>query len=190
MAKLVAIYKGVGAVLLENTETLAGKTLEELKEVCRNTIAGFTARLDAKLWYFRLHYSGDFFSKDYSQAWADVIKEFPDVKFWVYTRSFVGETNFIEPLLGIPNLSLYLSADPVNQDEALALYNKYSGEYNNIGLSWLGPNAPNKEELRWVTCPETSNKIKGDETKGACAKCRLCIDNYKIRIKNIQFNIH
>jgi len=37
---------------------------------------------------FRIHWDGDFFSTDYAEAWAQVIRSNSDVQFWAYTRSF------------------------------------------------------------------------------------------------------
>lgn len=34
----------------------------------------------------RIHDAGDFFSTQYVDMWADIIKHFPDVKFWTYTK--------------------------------------------------------------------------------------------------------
>lgn len=190
MAKITAIYKQVGVVLADNTASLQGKTIEEMTDVCRATIQEFIRKNGNELLYFRLHYSGDFFSVEYAQAWATVIKEFPDVKFWVYTRSFREDFNCVHALLGIPNLTLFLSCDPSNYEAAFTLYDQLKDTHNNLGLAWLGDNAPDKEHFRWVTCPEVSGKVKNTKDAGACSKCRLCVDNYKIRVKNIHFPIH
>jgi hypothetical protein len=187
MAKITAIYKNVGVVLEENTKTLIGKSVEEMKVVCRDTIKAFIQKSKNKDLYFRLHYSGDFFSQEYAQAWADVIMEYPEVMFWAYTRSY----DFIEPLLKAKNMSLYLSCDPVNYKKAKKIYDKLKDTYVNLGLAWLGEEAPKLIGFeRFIFCPETTGKIKSTKEAGACSKCRLCIDNYKNRIKNIAFKIH
>jgi hypothetical protein len=132
-----------------------------------------------------LHYSGDFFSEDYTKAWAKVIAEFPNVRFWVYTRSAA----YVEHLLGLKNLTVFLSCDAVNFNTMLEIYNKHKDTYANLAMAWLGRDAPDPKTYRWVKCPEITGKVKnGDE--GACSKCRLCIDNYKIRVKNIEFPYH
>lgn len=38
--------------------------------------------------YFRIHDAGDFFSPRYLQAWIDVAKRIPNVKFWAPTRAW------------------------------------------------------------------------------------------------------
>ena len=183
MAKVTQIYKAVAHTLQVNTDMVRGKSYDEMVTVIRATIKSFTEKnLEAK-WYFRLHYSGDFFSEDYAKAWAQVIGEFPRVKFWVYTRSF----NVVPYLIDRTNITVYLSIDPVNMDEGSRLYEKYI-ERANLGLAWLGNEKPAK--YRWVTCPETSGILKNTNEQGTCAKCRLCIDRYKSKVKNIQFTIH
>jgi len=187
MAKITQIYKAVGKVLMDNTNMLVGKTKEEMIVVLRNTINQFVRKSPADQLYFRLHYSGDFFSEDYAKAWASVAKEFPNVHFWSYTRSF----GFIEPLLSIPNFTLLLSSDPDNFEEASALYNKLKDKHNNLSITWMGNTPPDTEKYKWVVCPETSGKLKNTPDYGACARCRLCVDRlHKNRLRNIAFQIH
>jgi hypothetical protein len=183
VAKIVQIYKATGKVLLDNTEQLLGKSREEMAEVLRNTVAQFVKDSPAEQRYFRIHWSGDFFSEDYARAWAQVISEFPLVRFWVYTRSF----HLVQYLVDQPNLSVYLSIDPVNEKTGYAVYELYKDKPN-LGLAWLGDNPP--ANYRWVTCPETSGILKNTKERGACAKCRLCIDRYKTKIRSIRFLIH
>ncbi len=64
---------------------------------------------------FRWHVFGDVFSLDYAYWIAQVCKAASDVPFWIYTRSFL----YLEPLVGIPNLVVNLSADRDNYDEAI-----------------------------------------------------------------------
>jgi len=189
MAKIATIYKAVGVSLAKNTELVKDKSLKELRQICKETVAEFIKKNKGESLFFRLHYSGDFFSLDYAQAWADVIKEYHNVQFWTYTRSHTEPNNFIETLLGIPNLTLYLSCDPSNFNDVKKVFDANKEKYNNLGMAFMGNDAPEPEVNRWVKCPEVTGKIKNDET-GACSKCRLCVDNYKIRVKNISFNIH
>lgn len=191
MSKVTRIYKNVGKTLLENTTALHNKTEEEMRNVIRQMIQVFSSDSKGEDLYFRLHYSGDFFSLDYAKAWASVMKEFPEIRFWVYSRSvFKDGTDFITPLLGVDNLSLFLSCDPDNFDTMLSFYNKHNENNPQLAMAWMGDSAPDTEKYRWVKCPEVTKKISNTEDKGACSKCRLCVDNYKVRVKNIQFPIH
>lgn len=185
MAKVTAIYKAVGNVLQANTDALKGKSVEEMEKVCSDTMDAFIKKSKNVDLFFRLHYSGDFFSKDYAQAWANVIRKYPQVRFWVYTRSH----DVIDPLLGIDNLTLFLSCDPSNFDKVKPIYEALKDKYPNLGMAFMGNDAPDAKENRWVKCPEISGKVTNEDS-GACSKCRLCVDNFKVRVKNIQFPIH
>lgn len=185
MAKITAIYKAVGNVLESNTLMLQGKTVEEMEAVCSSTIDAFIKKNKGNDLYFRLHYSGDFFSLEYAQAWAKVIAKYSHVHFWVYTRSH----DFIDPLLGLDNLTVFLSCDPSNYGETSKIFEAKKEQHKNLGMAFMGNDAPNPDINRWVKCPEITGKVKNDDS-GACSKCRLCVDNYKIRVKNIQFPIH
>lgn len=188
--KLTQIYKNVGIVLKYNTELLADKTQEEIIPILEATVAKFVKKTKPEFLFFRLHWSGDFMTPAYASAWAEVIKRYPAVRFWVYTRSFRKGEVMIESLLGLPNLSLFLSCDPNNIADALEFYEKHRDANKNLGLAWMGNSDPNLKDIKFVVCPATSGKIKNTKENGACAKCRLCVNNYVNRIKNIRFLLH
>ena len=189
MAKVTAIYKDVGKRLQQNTDLLKGKSLDQMVEVLTSTVEEFKTKNKGENLFFRLHYSGDFYSDSYAKAWAITIKKFPEIRFWVYSRSHSGKLDYIHNFVGISNISVYLSVDPSNYQEALKSYKKYEKEPN-FALAWMGGNPPDKSILRWVNCPETSGRLKNTETNGACSRCRLCVDNYVTKLKNINFSIH
>lgn len=62
---------------------------------------------------FRWHVSGDVFSHEYAEWITDVCDYAPEVKFWIYTRSF----EYL-PELQASNLVVNLSADPDNIEQA------------------------------------------------------------------------
>lgn len=188
MAKVTQIYKAVGAVLTHNTDLLMGKTQVEMAGVLRETMEAFVKANEAKkdALFFRLHYSGDFFSEDYARAWAEVMVQFPQVRFWVYSRSYSYAGFFAQ----VPNLTFFFSVDPVNYASVLEHYRTVS-HLPNFALAWLGSvPAPQQAEHRWVTCPETSGKLPNLPDSGACSRCRLCVDNFRVKVKNIQFVLH
>lgn len=47
--------------------------------------------------YFRIHVGGDFFNKDYLQGWLLVVKAFPDITFYAYTKSYPYFENLTLP---------------------------------------------------------------------------------------------
>jgi len=64
--------------------------------------------------YFRNHHSGDYFSAAYVDAWHAVVREFPEVKFWNPTSTYVegahpNAVNRIKEMM--PNL-LDLASEP------------------------------------------------------------------------------
>lgn len=189
VAKLAQIYPAFGKRISDNLDLVRNKTKDEMITVLTSTINHFVRKSKDNL-VFRLHTSGDFFSLEYAEAWAEVMKAFPQVRFWAYTRSFTENAQFITPLIGVSNLSLYLSCDPNNYAEAMKVFDTYKGSMPSLGLAWLGENAPEQAQNRWVKCPAVSGKVKGTADKGACASCRLCVDRFVIRTKNIQFDLH
>lgn len=185
MKKLVIAYPALGPTLTGNTDLLVGKTESQMVEVLTATVEAFKKKDKGRAPFFRLHYSGDFFSKTYAQAWTKVIRAYPDIHFWTYTRSI----DLVPFLVGIPNFSVYISSDPVNREKAIKMYQKYEKTHKNLGICMMS----DTEEIpgiKFVTCPETSGKLKNTPERGACAKCRMCINNYQTRIRNIRFIIH
>lgn len=63
---------------------------------------------------FRWHVSGDIFSLRYAQWIAQVCQASPNVRHWIYTRSF----GYVGPLLSAPNLTINLSCDAENYQDA------------------------------------------------------------------------
>jgi len=63
---------------------------------------------------FRIHVSGDFYSSEYVDAWRQICREFPNVKFWSYTRSWAVKsmTQHLIELRDLPNVELFASTDP------------------------------------------------------------------------------
>lgn len=123
---------------------------------------------------FRIHWDGDFFSRDYAEAWGRVIRAIPDVTFWAYTRSFVGPVNVVPILSGIDNLVLYLSADSWNIEEATRLVNIYP----DVRLALCAEDYETGRALserRAIVCPENAGKMPlMREGRGACVDCQLC----------------
>ena len=117
--KLEKLFKRVKANLLHNwallkdsdqltMETLLTEMINEFREDCVKKNAPML---------FRIHWDGDFFNDEYTNAWKSVILNNPDIQFWVYTR--VKSAALI--LKDVSNLSLYFSADSENVKTAIDL---------------------------------------------------------------------
>jgi hypothetical protein len=174
--KLEKVFKGVKAVLLTNWEQLKDASQEQMEALLYQMIDEFDKDCDKrnaeKL--FRIHWDGDFFSDTYTVAWSNVIKAFPKIQFWVYTRS-----DFAIPILtGIDNLALYFSTDDDNWQLASELK-----KTNGVKLAYLANNfAMGKERMLSITvksaipCPENNKKIPLISEKGsACVTCSQCV---------------
>jgi hypothetical protein len=175
--KLEKIYSGVKNVLTSNFEQLLYADyldgIDGMSYLLSQMVREFVADCDRKgaPKSFRIHWDGDFFSRDYAYAWREVIEYYPDVTFWVYTRSF-----FVTDILaGIPNLTLYLSADRDNRNVA----NKQAEIYP-VHIATV---ADTFEEARLTTdrkayaCPENGKRIPLISEKGsACIRCGICVD--------------
>lgn len=174
--KLEKVYKGVKDVLLNNWQQLSNATYPQMVALLDEMIISFKADCEKrnadKL--FRIHWDGDFFNRQYTIAWASVIKKHSDVQFWVYTRS-----DFAVPILrGIANLSLYFSTDDDNWQLASELKQEHG-----VKLAYLAQNfAMGKERMLTIVnkaaipCPENAKKLKLITDKGsACVTCGQCV---------------
>ncbi len=183
--KLENLYRGLRAVLTDNMRQLTGldragmaeqlqKMIDDFRSDClRAEKRGLRVPRD-----FRIHWDGDFFSLEYAHAWADVVRHSPDVHFWVYTRSFDPEALDVLPaLLGLSNLSVYLSVDPDNLEAAKAARRRqpwvhwaYLAETFSSGRADLADLAGKR-----YPCPENGRRIPLISEKGsACIRCGIC----------------
>jgi hypothetical protein len=86
--KLEKLFKGVKANLLHNWSLLKDSDQLTMEKLLTNMINDFRAdcvKKNAPM-LFRIHWDGDFFNDDYTNAWKTVILNNPDIQFWVYTR--------------------------------------------------------------------------------------------------------
>ena len=174
--KLEKLFKGVKTNLLHNWDLLKDEDTQGMYTLLSEMIAEFKAdcvKKDAPM-LFRIHWDGDFFNDDYTNAWRMVIEEQPDIQFWVYTR--VKSAALI--LKDIPNLSLYFSTDSENVKVGVDL--KIN---NGVRLAYLAKNfaigqADMKEMIGkpGAKCPENNKQIPLISNAGsACVSCSLCV---------------
>jgi hypothetical protein len=183
--KLEKIYSGVKRVMVSNFEQLLyaeymdgisgmANLLSLMVRDFRNESLGKGAPLD-----FRIHWDGDFFSVDYAKAWREVVEYYPDVRFWVYTRSFTDDINVLPIITGLPNLAVYLSADPVN----MALANQRAAEYPGTFIATVADTFADAKATildtarKTYPCPENGKRIPLISKEGsACIRCGICPD--------------
>jgi ferredoxin len=176
--KLEKVYKGVRETLLHNWNLLKDADHDTMENLLQDMINDFKKDCDKreapKL--FRIHWDGDFFSKEYAFAWKHVILNNPDVQFWVYTRVKIAA----EMLKNIDNLSLYFSADSENIKTAVELKQQHG-----VRMAYLAQNfAVGQETMKELIskpgakCPENAKRIPLISTNGsACVTCGLCVHN-------------
>lgn len=102
--------------------------------------------------FFRIHVTGDFFSRAYFEMWMRIIRKHPDVKFLAFTK----RDGIIQPYLkDIPdNLSLVWSAWPgVPVPKAIA---------GKLPVAWMQDGTEDRVPENAIECPGNCE---------ICAKC-------------------
>jgi hypothetical protein len=174
--KLEKLFKGVKTNLLHNWELLKDADQKTMEVLLSNMINDFIVDCDKKSApkLFRIHWDGDFFNDTYTNAWRNVITNYPNIKFWVYTR--VQSAAII--LKDIPNLSLYYSTDKDNKQIGVNLKKDHG-----VRLAYLAQNfkigQSDMKELfnrPGAKCPENLKSIPLISNAGsACVSCGLCV---------------
>lgn len=177
-------YQGVAAALRHNFELLReAETVDGMAFLIAEAVARFveSARrkgVGQRDLVFRIHWDGDFFSTDYAEAWARVIRGVPFVKFWAYTRSFREPVDVVPVLQGLDNLGLYLSTDAENVDAAREVIARYPAVMLAVCAEDYGTARELAPRPGPIVCPENARKmpLMSKDGRGACTDCRLCVD--------------
>jgi len=208
VSSTLSAYKNVHGVLAHNTQLLMSAQKWQMIELLDDEFGRFRAAElrhrkkvstdGARPMYtpYRLHWSGDIFSQTYAEALAAAIQLNSDIHFWCYTRSFFA----VPTLCNIPNLTLYISLDPVNAQRGLSVFAENKNDQNNLQICYMNNENdfddhrlrarqildsenelrkrcgyPSKEE--WLDgvpvreCPVDTKKLA---LEGGCAKCKQC----------------
>lgn len=174
--KLEKIYKGVANVLVRNFDLLKDATRGEMVTLLGDMVSEFDAECDKrgaeKL--FRIHWDGDFFSPVYAVAWAEVVRNNPQIQFWAYTR--VATAALYLHAQKLDNLALYFSSDRDNVDVARHLESK------GILIAHVATTFDEGKAVfaKATRCPENNKSMPLISEKGsACARCGLCVNGRK-----------
>lgn len=180
--KLEKVFPSMRALLESNWQQVKDASQREIELLLIAMINDFYRECDKRGAdkYFRIHWDGDFFSREYAAAWANTVRRFPSVTFWVYTRSFTDKLNVIDLIAGIPNLAVYLSVDVANEQWADVII----AEYPSVQVASLADTMDNAarviERVRGTNkpgakCPELIGAIPLISLNGgACFSCKLC----------------
>ena len=141
---------------------------------------------------FRLLWSGDLYSDAFTQAWVRLIDRYRQTTYWVYTRSFQRAPMFA----GLPNVAVYLSVDSDNIEWADIMLRTHDW----LHAAFCADTQRDAIDLaasigrQPAPCPENIGRIPlvmhpsgrrsrqvaiGEDGKGACAVCRLCVDGIR-----------
>lgn len=142
---------------------------------------------------YRIDWDGDLFNRAYAAAWAEVARRYPDVQFWLYTRSFVTLC-VLDLLAGVPNLTVFLSVDEDNLSAAQEAKQSFPW----VRLAFCGRTWDDTEilaskfegERKGPRCPELTGRmpmVNPATGVGACVECGLCVygrNNVRFAIKH------
>lgn len=178
--KLEKVYSGVRNVLMHNWDLLKDADIDTMRDLLSDMISEFVAETDrinargeVATYDFRIHWDGDFFSREYAMAWADVIRAFGNVRFWAYTRTL----DIVDVFDNLPNLALYLSGDPDNMAQVNATADTYSyARIATVADTFKEARATVLDSSRKsYDCPELAKRIPLISSKGsACISCGVC----------------
>jgi hypothetical protein len=179
--RLEMLFPAFGKVMAHNWNAVKNASRSDIVDSLDALLTDFEVKSDK--WNapksFRIHHDGDFFSVEYAEAWAIVIRRHPDVTFWAYTRSFTPDNNVVYVLADIPNLSLYISVDENNEKYAALVLHVFptvkaatlTDTFDNgkVMMRNIGRNKPG------AACPELKGSIPLITVNGgACISCSLC----------------
>ena len=165
--KLEKLRPAVRTMLVSNFDQLKAENLWGKFDLLHTMLKEFEA--ECEKWkapkLFRIHWDGDFYDKEYTEAWRMAILFHPEVKFWVYTRVIFA----LRILKDLPNLSLYFSGDRANLDLV------ESAKAMGVKIAMLGATFEDAKSLigeKAAKCPEQRKQIA---LTGACVACNICI---------------
>lgn len=177
-------YPSMTALLQHNYALLSAASYDGMVALLEDLIAAYrvdhakaerrSGRTLDKI--FRIHWSGDFFSETYADAWGAVIATNPDIAFWGYTRS-----DFALKLDRLENCVMFASMDD-STDEAF----RASATSAGVRVAYMG--VPEHTDRRTLVCPAVGKSLtKGD--RGYCAACTYCYQTGPTRV-DVAFPIH
>lgn len=185
----------VGGILKQNTDLLMGCQGSVRVRIFEREFARFADAWETRrrskgdlgnIPYYRIHWSGDCPDISYAADLAQAMKSFNGkIKFWGYSRAL-----FTVPIMAqVPNVSWYLSMDPVNVVGHMQFLHAFypeaisrdSVEKCNISYALMDSKAPADPMFKaMVPCPSDSGKVPHAE---ACRQCRLCLTGKPIFFK-------
>lgn len=176
--RIERVFPGVREVLEHNWSLLKDADFGTMVRLIDDMITDFEAacRKRGVAALFRVGWDGDLFSPHYTNAWLYVMRRHADTHFWIYTR--VAQSAVMIHKDGLPNVSLYFSADRANHTVAAMLWKTYGIRLAYLAESFQAGNSVLKELTGkpGARCPEQLKRLPMISTEGsACMRCGLCV---------------
>lgn len=195
--KSMSAYPAVRGVLSHNMFLMRNATEDEMYMLLGREFDRFREterRRDKPELQYRLHWSGDFFSEAYVRAMMRAMDDYPDVRFWTYTRSFGPRVGFdVLQLTRCRNLALYMSLDPTNIAMGLDVFYEhlmnsprsranlqvcYMSPVNDFADRWRAAKHTTRSRQNWDAAPPFMPACPVDTGKMAlplaCSRCQMC----------------
>jgi len=128
--------------------------------------------LDVGLIGVRVHESGDFHTKSYVLAWAEIARRLPAVRFWYYTKSHAALD--LSPLTALPNFTVTKSEGGLDDDKIDKATDNYA----------VVVDEPSQAKAGEYVCPADlpGVKLTGRKEDTWCGnKCDYCLPPRKER---------
>lgn len=128
--------------------------------------------------YFRIHESGDFYSRDYFQKWLTIIKtcqeKYPNIKFNFYTKSidYIGYSDQAEFIKDYPNAAPNISI----WEDTPARTCLFAMQGN-----WNIYTAATPENLKTLLKIKQNKQCRCSD----CGTCKMCLINHKTNLTKI-----
>ena len=105
--------------------------------------------------HMRIHVAGDFFSKEYIEAWRLICELRPNTQFWAYTRSWVIPElwDALDELRQLPNIQLFASVD---------------AGMPNPPENWRKAFIESDSRAKGLVCPHQEDRVQ------SCLDCGYC----------------
>ena len=191
--RTISYRPAVGSILKHNTDLLMSCEGFKRQQLMVNEFSRFVNAWNLRkkrqddigaIPYYRIHWSGDCPDLAYANDLAAAMRLFDgQIEFWGYSRALFT----VPVMLGIPNVTWYVSMDPVNRNASVKFLMAFcpevirrdSMERMNVSFAYMA-SEPWPEFTKMAPCPSDSGKVPHAE---ACRQCRLCLTGKPIFFK-------
>lgn len=194
--RLQRAYPNVAMSLAANTVLMKSLTVTEMEAELTQEFDRFLkteTRRKSGLRAYRIHWSGDLFSADYAGAMTKAMSNFPELTFWIYTRSWDADL-VPQALAELANVHLFASLDADNVSRGVDWITRVRRDWGAAGqrirIAYMGTEIPaplnefaTASAIAFFRCPVDAGTMKLEE---ACQNhCKFCLrDDRRILVFN------